>query len=76
MKLNQEEEETRWFEELTYLNHLAFFISEFLQKLLEKLSKKIHQLSLVVMAARNLGKNGRGKWPGKRLKEKIEKIKI
>ena len=35
----------RWFEELINLNHLTNFITEFHQKLVEKLSKKI-QLSL------------------------------
>ena len=35
----------RWFEKLINLNHLTIFITEFHQKLVEKLSKKI-QLSL------------------------------
>ena len=35
----------RWYEELINLNHLTIFITEFHQKVVEKLSKKI-QLSL------------------------------
>ena len=40
----------RWFEELINLNHLTIFITEYHQKLVEKLSKKI-QLSLALIAA-------------------------
>ena len=35
----------RWFEELINLNHLAIFITEFNQKLVEKLSEKFSHLS-------------------------------
>ena len=41
----------RWFEELINLNHLTIFITEFHQKLVEKLSKKNSTISLALIAA-------------------------
>ena len=42
-----------WFEELINLNHLTIFITEFHQKLVEKLSKKKSAIYLALIAIRS-----------------------